>query len=298
MSTSIERHPDPWTFDPSRFARILSDTRLRLGWSTRELARRAALSQPYIVALERARSAEVAGGPTPTVDVVARLARALGLDAVALFTAGLRPAGQHVFMVVDKSSPKTVDVARSASGADTSQWIAIGSPAGATPTRGAAHHAIELRRTVDGVYRPHTVAASLADELRDLGDAIDGCDVGLVFTDTSKVMASLADPDTIMRFEHRWASVVDQAASAAHARAGWNVCVYEIGALRALADPVATTLDLMKSHDTTWVTQRSHVTTGIEAAQRVLERLRPVGSNPAEWRATARELATGIGLAA
>jgi transcriptional regulator with XRE-family HTH domain len=298
MSECIEARTERWTFDSRRLARRLSEARRRLGWSTRELACRSGLSQPYIVALERARSKDAGAGPTPTVDAVARLAGALGMEAVALFAAALRPIGRHVFMVVPRSSPRTLLAAQHASGADEMAWMTVGSPHGSAPAGGAAHYAIDLRRTVDGTYHPDTVADSLTDQLRDLDGSISGSEVGLIFTDTSKLMTSLDDPDTITRFEHRWASVVDAAAAAAHAHAAWNVCVYEIGALRSLADPVATTLDLMRSHDITWSERHGRMTTGVEASQHVLERLRPAGTKPAEWRVIARELATGVRQAA
>ncbi len=298
MPATIEHRPDSWAFASNRFARAVIEARHRLGWSTRELARRSGLSQPYIVALERARSAERAPGPTPTVDVVVRLASALGLDAVALFTAGLRPVGRHVFMVVDESSPATILHAQRASNSTTTTWISVGSPIESTPRQATDLHAIQLRRTIDGHYHPQTVAESLTAELHALRHAIGGAEIGLVFADTSKVMTSLDDPDTITRFEHRWATVVDQAAAAAEAHAAWNVCVYEIDALRSLSDPVAATLDLMRSHDATWSARRSRVTTGVEASTTVLERLRPTGAKTAEWNIIARELAAGIRPAA
>ena len=42
-------------FDSVGFASLLNSKRNQLGWSTRELAQRANISQPYVVALERAR---------------------------------------------------------------------------------------------------------------------------------------------------------------------------------------------------------------------------------------------------
>ena len=206
MSASIENRPGLWAFASNRFARAVIEARQRLGWSTRELARRSGLSQPYIVALERARSAERAPGPTPTVDVVVRLASALGLDAVALFTAGLRPVGRHVFMVVDESSPATILQARRASNSTTMQWISVGSPIDSAPRRATELLAIQLRRTIDGHYHPQAVAESLTAELHALSNEIGGADIGIVFADTSKVMTSLDDPDKFSALieVHNW----------------------------------------------------------------------------------------------
>jgi hypothetical protein len=123
---------------------------------------------------------------------------------------------------------------------------------------------------------------------------IEDRDIALVFSDTSNVMASVADPDTIARLERRWADVVSRAATTARAHAAWNICVYEIETLRTLPDPIATTLDLMRSHDVTWSSHRSEVTSGAAGVQHVLERLRPAGTPPLDWQATARDLTAGI----
>ena len=83
-------------FDPIGFAQWLFAQRKERGWSTRELAIRAGISQPYVVALERARAGEARRGPTPTVDVVAALAHALDKNILDIFVYSLRPVGRHV----------------------------------------------------------------------------------------------------------------------------------------------------------------------------------------------------------
>ncbi|MEO7370106.1 MAG: helix-turn-helix transcriptional regulator, partial [Ilumatobacteraceae bacterium] len=78
-----------WEFDAVRFARTLRSHRERLGHSTRSLARLARISQPYVVALERARTVGAAHGPTPTIDVTARLAAALHIEPEVLMRCAL-----------------------------------------------------------------------------------------------------------------------------------------------------------------------------------------------------------------
>ena len=100
---SADSIPEPerlsWSFDAVRFGTAIAQRRTALGLSTRDLARLAAISQSYVVALERSRLR--GDGPTPTIDVVARLASALGLSPTDLFHGGLRRTSTHVLLVVD-----------------------------------------------------------------------------------------------------------------------------------------------------------------------------------------------------
>jgi ribosome-binding protein aMBF1 (putative translation factor) len=57
--------------------------REELGWSQRQLAERAGMSQPGVARFE-------AGGTTPTIPVLERLARALGLELTIAFTPAVR----------------------------------------------------------------------------------------------------------------------------------------------------------------------------------------------------------------
>jgi len=61
-------------------AEAVRGRRVELGWSQRQLAERAGMTQPGVARFE-------AGGTTPTIPVLERLARALGLQ----LTIALRP---------------------------------------------------------------------------------------------------------------------------------------------------------------------------------------------------------------
>lgn len=262
----------------------MADARLRLQLSTRDLARRAGISQAYVVALERARNSGGQHGPTPTVDVVAALAHALGLDPVKLFTSGLRSAGRHALVVVDDARLPIIGRLREVSGTAVDMWVAARSP-NAFPDADASH-AIQLRTRTNRRYEPTKVAASLDRELRRLAPAIEGANVGFVFGEMSDVMTKLDDPSSVIAFEDTWATVTTNAAAHVGARAQWNVCVYEIAAIQALADPVAASLSLMRTHDIVLASRNDHLISGLAGVRQIAVQLRPPTQSAKAWRTT------------
>ncbi len=291
----------PFEFDPYAFASLLVQHRRRHQWSTRELARRADISQPYVVALERAVTDPRRPGPTPTIDVTARLAHALGLEPTALFAGALRRVGRHVLLVTDGGADRVLRHVRRAAASSVDTWaVARSRPATSArddaPTREAL--AIDLRRGAGGRYRPEAIATALGAELARLADEVAGRQIGLVFAETSEVMLGLDDPATILDFEHRWADVVTTAARSAGAHAAYNVCVYDSAALATLADPVAATIDLLHSHDEVWSTRHGRVTSGASAARQVLGRLRPAHHDASAWRHAVDGIIHDLGLTA
>ncbi len=297
MGASVPSQTNPWEFDAVAFARALVAGRQRHGFSTRELSRRAGISQPYVVALERAATDPAAATPTPTVDVMARLADALGLAPRSLLDVAVRRAGRHVLLVVEDGTRSPLTHVHRACGDDHLRWIwASSSPD--EPRRRAASHHIDLRRNRARAYDPHAIARSLEHELAGLGDTIHGEQLGLVFADTSAVMAELDDPDVIIRFEHAWHDVVTSATDGVGAHTAWNVCVYELEALVGLGNPVDATLDLIRSHDAIWLGRRDTVLTGSDAARRTLQRMRPDHAGRAAWSHEVDALLAGLDLAA
>lgn len=288
--------PSNWEFDGAGFARVIAAARTERGWSTRELARRAGISQPYVVALERSREAATERTPTPAVDVVARLADALGIDPATLLSAAVRRSARHVVLVLDSDHRHPLSHAREFAGDNDSQWVWASSQSNGVPR--AAHHHIDLRRERDGDYRPADIARSLHRELRGLGHDIAGQRLGLVFPETGAVMATIDHPGTVLEFERGWGEVVSEAAIAANSHAAWNVCVYEVQVLRGLDDPVAAFLELVRSHDAVWAAGRRQRSAGADAALHVLERLRPPGADTAHWSVHARQLVASLDIAA
>lgn len=269
-------------FDGRAFASIVSSRRSSRGWSTRELARRAGVSQPYVVALERG----AANGPTPTVDVLARFAHALGLDPTDLFQRSLRVAGRHVLLVVDGRDASSLDTVRriaARTSPEPPSWVWATSSAAGRRAGTGAETTIDLRRDVADQYDPQRIEQALDREL----DAwsIAGRDLGFVFADTSRVMCAIDDHGVLLDFERRWAEVVAGAARRHGARVAWNVCVYELADLRRTHDPAATAVDLVRSHDDVWWCCNGIVAGGRAAVTGILRPLAPPSTPTATWRA-------------
>ena len=269
---------DPAGYDPARLARILRRHRRQHQRSTRELASRAGVSQAYVVALER-NSVDMPP-PTPTVEVLVRLAAAMDRDPLDLFAACLRVRSRHVVLVTDVVTDETLAQAVGASGADECAWVWASSGA-SVPT--AARHRIDLRRTAGTSYRPARIRQALQRELEHLGDLRDE-ELGFVFAETSAVMDSLDDPSVLLEFEQHWGQVVDDAAQRVGADAAWNVCVYELDRVRHLPDPVKAVVDLIRCHDDIWSGDGASVLVGGAATREVLRSLRPTGVRSAGWR--------------
>lgn len=297
MRASVPSQTNPWEFDAVAFARALVAGRQRHGFSTRELSRRAGISQPYVVALERAATDPAAATPTPTVDVMARLADALGHTPRSLLDLAVRRKGRHVLLVLEDDTRSPLTQVNRACGHDHLRWIWAASSPGEPRPRAAAHH-IDLRRSRARAYDPHAIARSLEHELAELGDALQGEQLGLVFAETSAVMAGLDDPGVIIRFEHAWHDVVTSATDGVGAHTVWNVCVYELEALVGLGNPVDATLDLIRSHDAMWLGRRDTVLSGGDAARRALQHMRPHHVGRADWSQEVDALVAGLDLAA
>jgi transcriptional regulator with XRE-family HTH domain len=290
LSQSPPRLPDTRKeFHGAAFARSVAEARHRLQLSTRDVARRAGISQAYVVALERARAAGGEPSPTPTVDVVARLAFALGLDPLVLVASGLRSAGRHVLCVVEDARLPIVNRLRDLAGRSVDTWVAARPAGGSVVADGS--HPLRLRRGVSSAYEPTAIAASLGRELKRLAPVIDGANIGCVFAEMSEVMTTLEDARSVIAFEDSWDAVVANAAAKFGAHAEWNVCVYEISALRALPDPVGSVTSLVRTHDTVLAFGQDRVATGSRSVRHIVAQLRPPTQSVRAWRATTDHLA-------
>lgn len=292
-----ERTPPVWAFAPADLAAALGSLRAARGWSTREVARRAGISQPYVVALERAARPGGASSraPTPTIDVVARLAAAFSISPTALIDAALRPTGRHVLYVADGDASPLTALAGDAGGSDGDDrvdawiWVGDGAPPPSTDPEAAARR-MRLRRELTPTFDHDAVARALATELRSIPADLRPAHVGLVFGDTSRVLDGLAEPGSLLDAEHTWARTVSTAAWSAGVHASRNVCVYELDSLRRLDDPAAACLDLLRSHDDVWFDAGRRARRGRPAARSLLHAVRPDGVPAHRWRTEVAQL--------
>ncbi|MFM9171365.1 MAG: helix-turn-helix domain-containing protein [Acidimicrobiaceae bacterium] len=230
-------------FDSVGFANLLNSKRSQLGWSTRELANRAKISQPYVVALERARNtkSKTKKTPTPTVDVIAQLAFALDIDANTLFARAMKIASRHVLLVVDETAPTPSKIVQQSSINQPQNWLCA-----------AKSGDISLRRKKSRQYKPADITQALNTELQNLRSKIANQTLGLIFSETSEAMTEFDNPQAVLNFEHKWADVVDEAASSVGAQSAFNICVYKISDLKTLTNPTKAFDELLQIHDEIW----------------------------------------------
>ena len=285
------------TFDPVRFAQLLSDRRHQLGLTTRQLAHRANISQPYVVALERSRHGVDAKrngniSPSPTVDMIARLAKALQMNAQDLFSLAIRPAGKHILLLMEDNAMTSLERARNASKRSASnktenpqEWLCAGGQADRTNRKDQDYLSISLHRDINNAYKPKAIATSLGKELSRHQAKISGSDIGIVFDETSLLMNHVNNPMSIVEFEHDWSRVVTDASQSVGAFAALNVCVYRIDNLLELHNPAEVAQDLLRSHDNVWSARSKSVITGAVAAKRLLSLVRPKNVSVINWSA-------------
>jgi len=288
---------ESFVFDAVRFAQLLTHRRQQLGLTTRQLAKRANISQPYVVALERPRNGvdiKKAGtmSPSPTVDMIARLAAALRMSVNELFSQAVRPAGKHVLLFMEDDMVTSLERARTASlksatATDKSpqEWLCAGGPTDHDTHKGHTCLSINMHRDVDNAYKPKAITASLSNELSRHQANISGSDIGIVFDETSSLMNHVNNPMSIVEFEHDWKQVVTDATKAVGAFAAWNICVYRIDNLLSLHNPAEVAQDLLRSHDNVWSARNKSITTGNTAAKRLLTLVRPQNVSAKSWSA-------------
>lgn len=256
-------------FDSRKFAEWQSAARANRGWSTRELAERAGISQPYVVALERARLSQDGRTPVPTVNVLAAIAAAFDTDPVILMRKMLRLSPRHVLLVVDGSTLPPVDVIKEETGDSADVWI-CGRPQDAKRQERSFARDIRLHRESMRDYDPDKISALIDRELSRFVADVEGKNLGFIFGESTGVMETVSNPDALIDLEVKWKDIVCDSASNVGAHAAWNFCVYEAHILRARSDADATMRFLFDQHDECWFAKGSRVHTGDVARERIL----------------------------
>jgi hypothetical protein len=65
-------------------------------------------------------------------------------------------------------------------------------------------------------------------------------------------MTEFDNPQAVLKFEHKWADVVNKAATSVDAQSAFNICVYKIADLKTLANPTKAFNELVEVHDELW----------------------------------------------
>lgn len=268
-------HPEH--FDVRRFGQELKDRREALGFSTRQMARFAGVSQAYVVALEGSKSSRDSSGPCPTVEVLVSIAAALRLHPSELLHSSLRRSGPHVLLVVEGSDAYKLEAAISQV-EDVGMWITAGEQ---TAFAGRWPH-IDLHSTDKPGYALDTITAALRRGLSGLSSQATDRRVGLVFSESDSVL--LGSTDEVLAAEHRWKTMVSRSVWAVDAEPTATVCVYELDVVRRMQDPLAASLDLIRSHDSVWALDGERTSRGRRGAMRLLQGVRPPGRRADEWR--------------
>lgn len=257
-------------FDSRKYAEWQCAARAKHGWSTRDLAERAGISQPYVVALERARLSQDGKTPVPTVNVVAAIAAALGADPIAVLRKVLRLAPRHVLLVVDGSTLPPIDVIKEETEGSVDLWV-CGRPQNVKGQTRSFARDIRLHRESMKDYDPDRISALLDRELNHIVSDVEGKNIGFIFGESTGVMETVSNPDALIELETRWKDIVAESAASVGAHAAWNVCVYEAHILRGRRDLEATMEFLFAQHDEHWFAKGSKVHMGDRAQGKILE---------------------------
>jgi hypothetical protein len=132
-------------------------------------------------------------------------------------------------------------------------------------------HPITLHREKSASYDQKKISKQLNSEIAAIKERIDGKNVGLVFTETSNVMQYVSNPQAVIDFEHKWATVVSEAVKSVGGHAAWNVCVYTAASMNALPGGVASAQVLFDTHSEVWFASGNDVTIGETAKQKILQ---------------------------
>jgi hypothetical protein len=81
----------------------------------------------------------------------------------------------------------------------------------------------------------------------------------------------VSNPQAVIDFEHKWATVVSEAVKSVGGHAAWNVCVYTAASMNALPGGVASAQVLFDTHSEVWFASGNDVTIGETAKQKILQ---------------------------
>jgi hypothetical protein len=202
--------------------------------------------------------------------VIASIAAALDTDPIVLMRKMLRLAPRHVLLVVDGSNLPPVDVIREEAGDTADVWI-CGRPESSRRQDRPFTHDIRLHRESMKDYDPDKISALIDRELNRIVSNVEGKNLGFIFGESTGVMETVSNPDSLIELETRWKDIVSGCASNIGAHAAWNMCVYEAHILRDRTDVETTMEFLFSQHDEQWFAKGSRLYMGDLAKEKILK---------------------------
>ncbi|MBM3585631.1 MAG: helix-turn-helix domain-containing protein [Alphaproteobacteria bacterium] len=292
------------------FGRLVRERRLAQGLSVRAAAAAARLSPSYLVAIEAARNPSTGGAPRPSVAVLRRLARALGLPAEGMHGVmpGMIDAGPgHVLLYRFDDGPALgAPALESLAPGRVDQWLYIADPRYPDPAPGGdgdtllwswpfgappyAEAFLVPERIIEAL---RSRAAALAARVRP------GARLGLIIDDCSAVMRRVINPETEVLLEATWVERASAALAAAIGRLPVVlVCAYRHDDIEALAgqiDVLDTVVRLIGAHaDVVTLDADGGLHAGARAIEGLLVSCRPAGAASGTWRRIAAAAARGL----
>jgi hypothetical protein len=262
---------EPLAFDGRKLAGVLLAERRLRGWSSRELARRAGVSQSYVIALERAArpGAVSAEARVPTIAVLVELAEALQWTPMTLLARCLSFAQRHALLVYDRG----IDPVAAAQSAITAGGFVAPDGWLATSVSPLTTHRIDLHPSAANQaadlapYDPVAIANALSEELTARAGSI-GI-TGLVVTQQSAALGRSSEAPVVLDFERRWPDIVARQAAATDLCITWNVCAYLSDDVVQASSNVVTEA-LVATHDLIWFADTHGVIADGDATDRIL----------------------------
>ncbi|MEQ9258379.1 MAG: helix-turn-helix transcriptional regulator [Roseovarius sp.] len=280
------------------FGQRVRARRKLLRLSIRRLAEDSQISPSYLSAIESGRNPATGRPPEPSIGVVERLSKALGLTG-PVFAAddetqgGCCCHGNHVLLYrLDDERRDLIEILQMAFGGEVAQWLCISDPRRAPESReGVIAWQWPFGRFPypDTFLVPDRICDALETQVKGLAGRVTAADYGLVIADCSAVMRWMINPEAEIDYEERWVERSTDILTRHVGRAPQaNVCVYlhrDLEALDGKIDVLGAILSLFETHARTFVVDPSGaVLSGPEAMSAILAESRPSGVSSSAWR--------------
>jgi transcriptional regulator with XRE-family HTH domain len=262
----------------------------------RALASRAGISAAYVTSIELGVNPTTGRPPVPSIQVVRRLATALGIDVPRLLDEsdpGRDAPDDHVLLYCLEQPPfGMLEAIERTFGSGVDHWLYVADP------REPEVDGLDGRATVvrwelgafpyaTSYLDPDAVLTALDGAVCSLSTPQPGYRVGLATADSSAVMRWVQNATAEVTLERTWHTHVhDSWMRHLGTSVAIDVCVYQHEDKQALGltiDQLGTALALIRAHHRVFVLDHRGTIDGPLAIRRMLERTRPAGVSKKAW---------------